>query len=589
MTSSREKTIYDVAIIGAGASGMTAAISCARYFLRQGNNSNSYSNIDTNTYISSNSSSNSNNNSNFNINSNSNSNSNSNFNSHHTDKKANIIILERHAKSGRKLLATGNGRCNLSNENINSETLDRYFHSSQPEFYRKLLSKFTVADTIEYFESMGIMSTTLEDGKIYPYCKQAFSVVDALGNELRELGVKVMHSCEVGKITKVNQGSALTSHDKICTSTIENVSTDPEIESMNPDEDLFELICKDLQDRENPEVQTIHAKRVIVSAGGKASPSLSSDGLGYALLGSLGHSITPLHPSIVQLKTVKDINAGLDGLKWDVKISLVQAIENPTAEPSSKIKSNEIKSGKDKFTNSMSANGSSSIVLQSSSSNSENNNSSDSISKQYTPLMAIVKEETGELLFTDYGISGPVVLQLARHACAIDESKFYALIDFLPEHSIEEVLELLKKRIKSMGNRPIRRLLVGVLPFKLALAITDKIFKGTAEKPIRGITSQELANLITKIKGYPFKITGTLGWDNAQVTAGGISCNEVDAETCESLICKNLYITGEVLDVDGDCGGFNLQFAWASGYIAGESAARSINDNPKDNLMGEQS
>lgn len=511
MTSSREKTIYDVAIIGAGASGMTAAISCARYFLR-----------------------------------------------YHTDKKANIIILERHAKSGRKLLATGNGRCNLSNENINSETLDRYFHSSQPEFYQKILSKFTVADTIEYFESMGIISTTLEDGKIYPYCKQAFSVVDALGNEMRELGVKVMHSCEVGSISKVSPYNSLIKNERANTPVLKSESTNQKIEKLNSkieksntnsektnsnienvdfsynninsDEYLFEITYNDLQDRENPKLHTIHAKMVIVSAGGKASPSLSSDGLGYALLGSLGHSTTPLHPSIVQLKTVKDINAGLDGLKWDVKISLIQEVAE---------------------------------------------NASRAL-KHDTPLMAIVKEETGELLFTDYGISGPVVLQLARHACAIDESKFYALIDFLPEYSVEEILELLKKRIKSMGNRSIRRLLVGVLPFKLALAITDKIFKDKSEKPIRGITSQDLASLITKIKGYPFKITGTLGWDNAQVTAGGISCNEVDTETCESLLCKNLYITGEVLDVDGDCGGYNLQFAWASGYIAGESAARAI-------------
>ncbi|MHB1483223.1 MAG: BaiN/RdsA family NAD(P)/FAD-dependent oxidoreductase [Saccharofermentanales bacterium] len=434
---------YDIIILGGGASGMIAAITSGSFFAQK--------NI-----------------------------------------TAKIAIIERHNKLGRKLLATGNGHCNLSNINIEKASVSEHYYSEFPSLYESVIASFPPSRTVDFFESIGILCHTKEDGKIYPFCEQAYSVVEALEQKMKLLGVDILLDSEVTGLTGLQ-------------------------------DDGFRVDFAD---------ESIYAKKIIVAAGGKASPALSSDGLGYSLLSRFSHTCTELFPAIVQLKTETDFIAPLAGTKWEVGVNLIRVF----------------------------------------------------CDKNHEERIETLRKETGELLFTKYGISGPPVLQLSRHIQKTPlnernskrDETYFAVIDFMNEFDASQLVDLLAKRIESFAARPIRHLLIGILPFKIAGAMIRKNFPSRENQCISTISPSDLAVLVTQMKRFPLRITGTTGWAEAQITAGGIRCDEIDGKTMESHFCNGLYIAGEILDVDGDCGGYNLQFAWASGHAAGENAAMAI-------------
>lgn len=412
---------------------------------------------------------------------------------------AKIAIVERHNKIGRKLLATGNGHCNLSNLNITEEDIGEHYYSESPLLFRTVLNGFMPERTINFFEKIGVLCHSRDDGKIYPFCEQAYSVVEAMEQELNFLGVKIILDSEVVELSKTDNCFQL------------------------------DLAASD----------SLFADKVIVSAGGKASPALSSNGLGYDLLKRFSHTCTELFPAIVQLKTETDFIAPLAGTRWNAEIRLVRV----------------------------------------------------TFDRNHMEKGEIIRKETGELLFTKYGISGPPVLQLARHIQKSSshhqedvecDTSHFVLIDFMNEFNSAQLVDILSDRIAGFGKRTIRQLLIGMLPFKIAGALVRKNFPSRENQCISTISPKDLALIVTQIKNFPLKITGTTGWDEAQITAGGIKCTEIDEKTLESRFCGGLYIAGEILDVDGDCGGYNLQFAWASGHAAGESAAKAIYKEHKE-------
>lgn len=432
-----------------------------------------------------------------------------------------IAVLERHSKPGRKLSATGNGHCNVSNLNAAKQKNIRY-HSEYPLLFETVLEQFTPEQTIDFFKTIGIPCHTKENGKVYPFCEQAQSVISMFEQELAFLGIDTICNAEVKSIAKTLDKAVYE------ISGIKALSA-----SGSGSQDTF----KDSRPSETTESFRLLSRKVIVAAGGKASPALSSDGLGYSLLQPLNHTCTELFPAIVQLGTATDFTAPLTGTKWDAGISLMCVTKSQTDHAPEEIRE-------------------------------------------------ILQKESGELLFTKYGISGPPVLQLARSVAKgaelSNQSEYYAVIDFLEGFSVKELIAFLSERIRILPALPIRNFLVGIVPLKLASAMAKKIFSHREGQPVSAITERDLAMVVTHLKKFPLKITGTTGWKEAQVTAGGIRCDELDPKTLESNRCKGLYITGELLDVDGDCGGFNLQFAWASGYTAGLSAAKSLSEEKAD-------
>ncbi len=365
----------------------------------------------------------------------------------------NVVVYEKNDRIAKKLLATGNGRCNLTNKNI---TLDRY-HGEVPEFPKTVLEKFTKDNTLEMFHEMGLLCRD-EGDKIFPYSLRASSVIDILRLELDRLGVEIECSFDVKEII--------------------------------PRKSVYEIVSWDGRHE--------FATAVIFACGGKAAPSLGGGSSGYEILKKLGYKVTPLKPSIVQIKTETDAISGLKGVKAMASVSLGKKIEY------------------------------------------------------------------GELLFTEYGISGPPAFSLSSYY-----GEEAVEIDFFPEIDKKDLFLLLKQKA-DLGLTG-QELFTGIIHKNIALAIIKKSGVDT-----KNVTASSISAICEISKKFTLKTEGTMSWNNAQVTRGGISTIEVKEDTLESKKHEGLYITGEVLDVDGDCGGFNLQWAWSSGYVAGEAAAIKI-------------
>ena len=378
-----------------------------------------------------------------------------------------VIILERKDRILKKVLITGNGRCNITNVNAN---ISNYFGKNISSV-ENILNRFTPQDTMDFFNGLGIVCNEENRGKVYPLSGQASSVVDALRFEAEKLGIKIETEFYVRKIEK--------------------------------DGFKFKIYSEDRK--------KIEAGRVILAAGGQSYPELGSNGSGFELAKELGHSVTKLSPSIVQLKTEKNQVKGLQGIKTDVAVTA------------------------------------------------------------YGDNKKICTYD-GELLFTDYGISGNVVFNISFVMPLYKNVEFE--IDFMEKFDYNELYEMLKERKKIMSHLTMENYFNGMINKKLGQFLSKVSGIEKLSKPVKDLSDSDIRKLCTVLKKYRVKILETTGFKNAQVTAGGVSLDEVNTETLESKIVKGLYFSGEVLDVYGECGGFNLQWAWASGYIAGENAAK---------------
>lgn len=381
-------------------------------------------------------------------------------------------IVEGGDRVGKKLLTTGNGRCNITNKYIEN---NRY-HSNNPEFFETALKEFKASDTVNFFSSIGLPLVTLEEGKMYPMSLQASSVLDILRLALSDRGIPVYLNSKVKAAKQSKSG--------------------------------FKL--------ETSSGEAYTCNRLLLTCGGKSAAGTGSDGSGYALAKSLGHNIINPIPALVQLKLdYKNLKA-LSGVKF---------------------------------------NGIAEIYVDG----------------------ELKRREFGEILFTDYGISGPPIIQLSRTASyALSRKRQVSIkVEIMYTMKEEELENFFEGHFAVFGHRSVHDSFIGIINKKLIPTLLKEAGIGDIHKPCWDLEYKEKKNLYRLLKSWEFKVTDTNSFGNAQVTAGGIDTKEVDQKTMESKLIPNLYFAGEILDVDGDCGGFNLQWAWSSAYAAAKNMSKS--------------
>ena len=407
-------TVYDVAVVGGGASGMMAAIGAASRFGSDGK----------------------------------------------------IVILEAGQRVGRKLLAAGNGRCNFSNNNINT---DEY---NNPDFVSRVFKVCPPSDIIDRFEKSGLMIED-EGGRLYPASGASSSMLDILRLLMDEKNISVIHEFAV-----------------------RNIRWDRD----------FIL---------SAEGGSVRSKTVVLAGGGKAAPQLGSDGSCLRLAEDLGHTVTDLAPGLTGLRCpnnmLRDLGLpSLNGLRVSGAVSLYRQGE-------------------------------------------------------------FIDREYGEILFREYGLSGIAVFNLSRF-----RGGDLAVIDLLPGFTADELASELNRRAERLSGRLLEEYFTGMFHRIIGAQIIKAAGLDTEDRDCGGLTNQELDSLVAIIKGWRFPVEGPTGWQNAQITLGGIDTSELDPQSLESLLVPGVFACGEIIDVDGPCGGYNLQWAWSSGLLAGWSAAKSI-------------
>lgn len=373
-----------------------------------------------------------------------------------------IVLLERQARVGRKLLSTGNGRCNLTNLHTDC---NRY-HGADRDFIMPAMMRFGVAETLKFFRCLGLITVAEMDGRVYPLSNHANSVVDVLRFALDRDNIEL---CIDNSVVNLKWNGK-----RFFVSTADGGH--------------------------------IYADYVIVACGGAAAPKLGGVMDGYRLLEEMGHSRTTLYPSLVQVKTDPTYPRALKGVKTDAAITVLAG-------------------------------------------------------------QHILASRRGEVLFTEYGVSGPAIFDVSR-AISTEGEGLSIHLDLLADFTEEEVIKLLTHRHEVAPQLPANQLLTGALHNRLGQMVC-KYGGVSGNRRIGELSSGELRAVACATKEFVLDVEGVAGFDSAQVTAGGMITSEFDPETLESRLIPGLFACGEVLDIDGDCGGFNLQWAWSSGHLAG--------------------
>lgn len=380
---------------------------------------------------------------------------------------AKVTILEAGDRLGKKILVTGNGRCNLGNL-----MLDIGCYHGSCRFLREALASFGTRETISFFEGLGLMIKD-KNGYLYPFCEQASAVLDVLRHEIKELGIQVEYDFKVSGVTpKEKQGFRVKS-----------------------------------------EHGSMEFDHVIITCGGKASPKTGSDGSGYEIARKLGHRVTEVLPALTYLKCKESFFKSIAGVRTDAVITLYK------------------KDGE------------------------------------------MLCEERGELQLTEQGISGIPTFQLSSFAARslLRIKEIPASIDFLPDVQETEIKELAQKRLFLCGERSIEEFFTGILNKKVMAVLLKTAGLKPADSS-KTLTEKRIAEVIWLAKSFRVTVVGTGDFQNCQVCSGGVDCGQI-TQTMESKLVRGIYFAGEILDVDGRCGGYNLQWAWTSGHIAGISAA----------------
>lgn len=381
---------------------------------------------------------------------------------------AQVTIVEQRERLGKKILSTGNGRCNLTNKYMDVSC----FRGDDTTIVSKILDNFGYQETISFFEVLGVILKDRQ-GYVYPISDQAGTILEVLCMEIEHLGVNIILEQSVKNISKTSRGFTVRTTDT-----------------------------------------TLLGDAVILATGGRAASVLGSDGSGYALAKTFGHKLSPVVPALVQLKGKGNFYKQISGVRTQAKVSLY-------------------------------------------------------VDRGY------VCEDTGELQLTNYGISGIPVFQISRYAAkALNEKKaVMAEVDFLPSMSDDAFEDFLHKRIELHGHRTAEDFLIGIFHKKLiGLLLTAS--RINTNQVMDAVTNEQINKLVSVSKHFRLEIEGTNDFEQAQVCAGGVRTSEVNPRTLESVYVDNLYLTGELLDIDGICGGYNLQWAWSTGYVAGRHAAK---------------
>lgn len=377
------------------------------------------------------------------------------------------ILIERQPRTGRKLLATGNGRCNISNTNVSPE----HYHGDK-NIIKSVLSDFTVNDLKDFFLGLGILLREDGEGRIYPHSNQASTILDGLQRECERLMV-----------------------EELC---------DFRIESIKKEKGKFIIVSEEM---------TLFADNVIFATGSQASPLLGANDSGYRLLETLGISSSPLFPALSPIHT-KEKYKNLKGVRAKGSVSVIA-------------------DGKK------------------------------------------IKTSIGEIQFTDHGLSGICVFEISRAVNEffmlgrIDGRKYTELkisADVMYSYSFTELCSYLEQCKKIFNEKKTCDILSGALNNKLSQSVAE--YCGIAGKPCRSLTNSDIKKLAWGVRNFIFTPVISDGYRSSQVSAGGISSQFIDSETLMSRSLKNLFVCGELLDVDGDCGGYNLHFAIGSGIRA---------------------
>lgn len=413
MTDTRNK--FTVAVIGGGAAGLASAIFAARQALLE-------------------------------------------------NKRITVNVYDRNPRVGKKILVTGNGRCNFTNENVT----ECNFHGDSA-FAFSVYSRFTSSGAQEFFHSIGVFPKADAAGRVYPMSFQATAVLDALRQECSKLGINEICDTKITDVRKNGNGFILNNE--------------------------------------------IFADKIILATGGKAAPVQGSDGSGFGLLRPFSVECAPLLPALTALicdrftKSLKGIRAqGKIALKCDGKI---------------------------------------------------------------------IAEDTGEIQYTDYGLSGIPSMQVSRFAAvALNENKtVFAHVDSAPSFTAEELKNELMAIVRNNPDMPVEMLLSGIIPKKLGTFILSECSLNLS-LTVGKLNVAVIEKIVTAVKNKKYKICSVKGFSDAQVTAGGIRASEINPGTMELKKIKGLHVAGEIVNVDGDCGGYNLQWAWSSAYVAGTSIVR---------------
>lgn len=380
-----------------------------------------------------------------------------------------VIIIEKNDICGKKILATGNGRCNYWNEDQNL----KHYRTSSTSSFESVFSNENLNKLQHFFYSIGIVPK-IKNGYYYPFSNQAISMQKALITEALKCNVKIRNNTEMKSIKKLNNG--------------------------------FKIITKNGEE--------IFANKIILSTGSKATPKTGSDGIGYEICKKLNHKIIKVLPSLVQLKSRGNFLTCWDGIRADCKVTRY-----------------------------------------------ENNICMDS--------------QIGEIQLTNYGVSGICIFNLSGEISrGLDRNKNEEIhINFLNSLNITNEIEFINwmnKRNDDIKDRNILQLLEGVLNCKLATVLI-KESNLNINNTWNNIDNDEKIKLARNIIAFKLSIIDTNSFDKAQVCSGGVSLDDIDLRTMQSKIVKDFYVVGELLDVDGDCGGYNLEWAWLTGMIAGSS------------------
>ncbi len=372
-----------------------------------------------------------------------------------------VLLLERQRRLGRKLLATGNGRCNLTNTGRPAG----HYHGADAAFAQHALARFTPSDTLAFFASLGLLTEEEYGGRVYPLSNSANSVLDVLRFALEGAGAELHTACRVVSVRREKGG--------------------------------FAVECEDGR---------FFADALIVACGGAAGGKLGGVTDGYEILKSLGHSRTKLYPALTPLLTAPEYPRALKGVRADAAV--------------------ELRLGRE-----------------------------------------ILAASAGEVQFTERGVSGPAVFDVSRAASVCGEGAQIAF-DFFRGREDGILLGMLRARRDARPELEAGELLCGMLHNRLGrMCVKYAGLPGAA--PLRTLSDGELRRVLEACRDFTLEVRGTAGFDGAQVTAGGISTAEFDPDTLQSRLVPGLFACGEVLDVDGDCGGYNLQWAWSSGALAG--------------------
>ena len=387
---------------------------------------------------------------------------------------ADVTILERNEMIGRKILSTGNGKCNFSNTFQTPEC----YRSDDPDFAWSVIQKYPETETISCFEEMGIIPKD-RNGYLYPRSEQAASVREVLEMALKRAGVRIITGMYVTAVEPKRKG--------------------------------FTVICQNKEKKK----KSLFGDAVILTTGSKAASKLGSDGSGYDIAKMAGHTIVPVVPALVQLRCREKLYRAVAGVRTQAKVTLF-------------VEGKEMAS------------------------------------------------DTGELQLTDYGISGIPVFQISRYAAKglYRHQEVWAELDFVPEYTEEEFDDLLKTRQKMLAGVRMEEYFTGIFQKKLSGALLKRI--GLAGNlPVKELKEEDRIRLVRICKHFKTFVDQTNSFEQAQICAGGVDTREIDPDTMESHYVKNLFFAGEILDVDGICGGYNLQWAWSSGYLAGKGAANA--------------